>query len=945
MEKLGIKKYFTGGGKLNKIEYDKSDITITDEEGEELFIQKDVEFPKYFSQLARKIVASRYFYGEPNTPERENSLDTLVTRMTRPYEKWGVGDGYFTKSQAKIFTDELAILTKTQKMSPNSPVWFNVGNEIYESRRSKDRKDGWVISKEDHKRKIETRDYGELEIEFKKGYAMPIPQGQDHLYPQTSACFIQNVDDTMEDIMRLAVNEAMLFKYGSGTGTDLSTLRSSKEKLSGGGRPSGPLAYLVFYDKLAGIVKSGGKTRRAAKMNSIRIDHPDIKEFITSKTSEEKKISDLIAMGWDSAEAVASVHYQNANLSVRITDEFMKAVENDEEWQTIPVHNKELADEMPKYKARELFYDIAVGTHMCGDPGIQFHDTINKWHTCPKGGEIKASNPCSEYVFLNNSSCNLASLNLRGFIDENGKFNIKDFKNAIRTTAIAMDLNYNNSCFPTKEITQNSFDYRPLGMGFANLGSLVMSLGLPYDSEEARNIAGAITSLLTSTVYEVSTEMAEKIEPFKKYEENKESMKKVIKKHKEASLRLSEKIENENNLKDFNLEEIINEANSTWENAIKKGGEFGYRNAQATVLAPTGTIGFMMDCDTKGIEPEIGLVQTKLLAEGGTFQMVNGTIPFALEKLGYDNKTSKKIQEYIFQNKTAEGCELLNKEHLAVFDCSNKPKKAKRTISYNAHIDMMAAVQPFLSGAISKTVNMPKEATIEEIEKVYLNAWKKGLKAVAIYRDGSKSRQPMSFDEEKTLEEKLGEPIRRKLPNTRKSITHKFNVAGHEGYFTVGLYENKTPGELFITMAKEGKTIGGLMNVVGIMTSMALQYGVPLKSLHDKLRGQKFEPHGYIVEGDEELIGEEATSIVDYVFNWMGRQFLKKEEPKDEGQIEAIETKQIQNTGNLETLQYSELGDELGKFCPAGCGRMVKKGHCTQICPICKTSIDTGCAD
>ncbi|MDD5192181.1 MAG: adenosylcobalamin-dependent ribonucleoside-diphosphate reductase [Candidatus Nanoarchaeia archaeon] len=1011
---LGIERYFS---KMNNnlIVWEKKDTQIVDESRKPLFIQKDAEFPSYFSTVARQIVASRYFYGEPGTAERETSFKTLVERVSDTYRKWSIKQRYFNEEEAGIFKDEITDLCLRQKMSPNSPVWFNVGTERYESRKSKERKEGYIVSDKDRKIKVIDNRGKIFEVDAKKGEIIPLQNGEDHLYPQTSACFIQHVPDTMEGIIKLQANEAMLFKYGSGTGTDLSTLRSSKEKLSGGGNPSGPLAYLVHYDKLAGIVKSGGKTRRAAKMDSLRIDHPDIKDFIEAKTDQEKLINTLISGGVSQVKAVENVHYQNTNISVRITDDFMKAVENDLEWQTIPVHNKEMIKDMPKYKARELFRMIAEGTHFCGDPGIQFHTTINKWHTCQNSGPINASNPCSEYMFIDDSSCNLSSQNLRGFVDENGMFNADDFESAVRTTAILMDLNYDDSSFPTYEIAQNSHDFRPLGMGHANIGGFLMARGIPYDSDEARAIAASITALMTGKVYETSTEMAEKIGTFTYYEKNKEPMMEVIKMHRDA-------LPNIDRGKLNGLEYILDRAYQVWGRVVERGEKYGFRNAQATVLAPTGTIGFMMDCDTKGIEPEIGLVQTKLLAEGGTLRMINGCVPLGLRKLGYneeeidqivkyvaghgteqapylkqehkeelkkcdtpsllvkkleelkyDNDKISEIRKYAFGYETVEGCSLLKPEHLPVFDCSNKPEWAKRTIHYSGHLKMMAAVQPFLSGAISKTVNLPKEATVEEIEKVYKEAWKLGLKAVALYRDGSKARQPLSFSKDNLEKKVAGTPVRKKLPNERPSITHKFNVAGHEGYLTVGLYEDKTPGELFITMSKEGSTVGGLMDTIGTLTSFALQYGVPIRTLVNKMRRNRFEPYGIVMEGHKDV--HTAVSLIDYIFTYLGKRFnclessesgaydsaktndnegSSSERRKDDFVLDEIlditnslinseknnfkEGKK--NTGNAQMNKNPD-----GGYCIKCGAQMYKEGHCKEICftPDCDFVSYNGC--
>ena len=853
-EKKGLKfeRYFTQEGKVPEdyFEWGRDDISVCDDEGVELFKQKNVEFPKHWSHLARKIVGSKYFFGQEGTSEREDSLRSLVRRVTDTMAEWGIKQNYFSEKEAKIFEEELDYLAYSQKMAFNSPVWFNVGVHKL-AKGSKEKKESYIINE--------------------KGKIISLPRGKERVYPQTSACFIQSLGDTMEEIMTLARNEALLFKYGSGTGTNLSTLRSSREKLSGGGKPSGPLAYWAFWDKVAGIVKSGGKTRRAAKANILDMIHPDILEFILSKQEEEKKLHILIDNGVPWKEAQESVNYQNTNISTRATNSFMQAVLDDEDWQTIPVHSKELASQMPVYKAKELMRKIAEATYFCGDPGMQFHDTINKWHTCPNSGEIKASNPCSEYMFLDDSSCNLASQNLMKFIQikndlESARFKIAEFKHSVRTTVIAQDLAIDNSSSPTRKIAENSHNFRPLGMGYANLGSLVMSLGLPYDSDEARAVAGAITALMTGIVYETSTEMAEKFGTFKEFEKNREPMLKVMEMHRKA-------IDDIDRAKlPRGLEDILDAARETWDNVVTRGETHGYRNAQATVLAPTGTIGFMMDCDTKGVEPEIGLVQTKLLSDGGVLRLVNGNVAPVLERLGYTDKEVEEMINYIDKEETMEGAPHIKHEHLAIFDCSNKPSDGTRTISSYGHLKMMEAVQPFLSGAISKTVNLPEEATVEEIEQTYIDAWKMGLKAVALYRDNSKRIQPLNFSK-KGLEKEVSHPLRRKLPTTANSIRHKFNVANHEGYLHVGLYEDDSPGEVFITMNKEGSTIGGLMDVIGTLTSVALQYGVPLEDLIRKFRFQRFEPKGLILEGHPEI--KTADSVIDYIFHFMDKQFLE----------------------------------------------------------------------
>ena len=1274
MEKgLKIEKYFTKGMNPNVFEHfdwDKTDIEITDDGGNPMFLQKNIEFPVKWSQLARKIVASKYFYGDQKNGERENSVKQLIGRVSTTMAKWGLKQEYFfTQDEADSFKEELAFLSIDQRMAFNSPVWFNVGINLYpDANPNKEQKEAFIISS-----------YGE---------AAKIPIGKEKEYPQTSACFIQEVKDTMESIMDLAKKEALLFKYGSGTGTNLSTLRSSRERLSGGGKPSGPLAYWSFYDKVAGIVKSGGKTRRAAKMDILNISHPDILEFIQSKRREEKKLHILIDNGIDWKEAVDTCNFQNTNISVRLTDNFMKAVIEDDEWRTIPVKCKELANEMPKYRAKDLLREISEGTHFCGDPGLQFHDIINKWHTCPNSAPINASNPCvtgdtkiltkegkwiridsminketnlltntgiikeskiegsfktgtkpvykletkkgyeikltgdhkiltinrgfvptceltiddyvlipsnnvseieevedkkfyqmlgvylgdgcftksgdqkmvvltmdklnereiiesfanytaenysrlthkntpaitiqtptsarftvtnnllinrieeyvdfsfkahqkrisekifslslseqkyvlqglftadgtvanygeksqyvaldstslqllkdtqilllgfgiksklyknrragkdkamlpdgkgglkeycvkevhslriskssrinfekhigfmsesqknkklkimnsqvktyedypidsvkslkyvgiedvydlteplthtfvangitihncSEYMFVDNSSCNLASLNLIKFLNEDGSFNVKDFSNAVRITAIAQDLEIDNSSYPTKEIAENSHKFRPLGMGYANLGSLLMYLGIPYDSDEARAVAGCVTALLTGKVYETSTEMAEMIGTFEEFEKNKEPMLNVMRMHKDALQGIQK-----NNLP-FGFDIVLDEAKKTWDNVIKRGEIHGFRNAQATVLAPTGTIGFMMDCDTKGIEPEIGLVQVKLLSDGGTLKLVNSTIEPALKRLGYSDEKINKIFKYVEENETIEGSGL-NEKHLAVFDCANKPPKGKRTISYKGHLNMMTAVQPFISGAISKTVNLPKEVSVQEIENVYIEAWQNGLKAVALYRDQSKRIQPLSFSKK----QEKAVPVRRKLPLTRNSITHKFDIAGHEGYITIGMYDDGSPGETFITMSKEGSTIGGLMDGFATSLSMNLQYGVPLQTLVNKFKHQRFEPKGIVWEGHPEI--KTADSVIDYIFTFLEKEFIHK---KRIIQKEGVEKK--------ENIDSEEIEDaEMGGMCPICGEQLVKKGHCTEICRRCNYVSETGC--
>ncbi len=845
---LRIEPFFSTPGvhPFEQLEWEKRSAKITGDNGQVIFEQDNIEVPTTWSQLATKVVASKYFYGDVETGQRERSVKQLVHRVCRTIADRGKKDGYFAAdADAEVFYNELTWLCVNQYGSFNSPVWFNVG--LF---------DVYGVTGSKHNYHWDTQQKAAVACE------------SSYEYPQASACFIQSVKDSMEDIMRLATSEAMLFKHGSGTGTDLSTLRSSKEKLSGGGKPSGPLSFMRVYDQIAAVIKSGGKTRRAAKMQSLKIDHPDIREFITCKTEEEKKAWALIEAGYDgdyNNEAYNSVMFQNSNLSVRITDEFMQAVEKDAKWAT---HSVTTSEKMQEYSARELMNLIAEGTRICGDPGLQYHSTINRWHTCPNSGPINASNPCSEYMFLDDSACNLASLNLMKFRKEDGSFDVAGFKKAVRLFVIAQEIFVDNGSYPDKAITINSHLFRPLGLGYANLGSLAMSLAFAYDSDGARALAAAVSAIMTGAAYVASAEIASIKGPFEEFGKNSDAMLKVINMHRQCAYGIPE-----SHCPDY----LRNAAKDAWDQASDAGTKVGFRNAQVTVLAPTGTIGFMMDCDTTGIEPDIALVKYKLLAGGGMLKLVNRTVPMALEKLGYSADEIKSICDYIDKNETIEDAEMLNPAHLPIFDCAFKPRNGKRCIHYMAHLKMMAAVQPFISGAISKTINMPKESTTEEIAAAYMEGWKLGLKAVAIYRDGSKKLQPVSTKKHKdtsvkgeTEEPVPARPFRRRLPDTRQSITHKFSVTGHEGYLTVGLYEDGQPGELFITMAKEGSTVGGLMDVIGTCTSMALQYGVPLITLVDKFRHARFEPAGMTSNRDIPF----AKSLIDYIFCWMGCQFI-----------------------------------------------------------------------
>ena len=872
---------------FDQLEWDRRVAEITDDAGKVIFKQENVEVPKTWSLLATKVVVSKYFYGEQNTSERETSVRQLIHRICRTIADWGIKDGYFSKADGEVFYDELTWLCVNQYGAFNSPVWFNVGlfHEYGVGKASG--KGNWFFN-----RKTGVAERAATQYE----------------YPQGSACFIQSVADNMEDIMRLAHSEAMLFKYGSGTGTDLSPIRSSKEKLSGGGRPSGPMSFLKVYDQVANVVKSGGKTRRAAKMNTLRDWHGDIEEFIDAKQKEEKKAWALIEQGYDGSyngDAYGSVMYQNENLSVRASDEFMQAALDGKEWWTRSVQT---GKPLHKKDASTLLNKIAEGTWVCGDPGMQYDGAIHKWHTCKGTEPIHSTNPCSEYVFINNTACNLASLNLMKFKREDGKFDVERFKAAVRIYITAQEILVDNASYPTKEIAENSHIFRTLGLGYANLGSLVMSYGLPYDSDEGRALAGALTAIMTGHAYEQSAAIAGNIGAFPGYrdarcahvdqplaKDNIESMLGVIKQHRDAVEEIQPSAE-------FNY--LKDEARNCWNRALEKGKKSGYRNAQVTVLAPTGTIAFLMDCDTTGVEPDIALVKYKLLAGGGMLKIVNRTVPQALKRLGYSTAESDAIIAHIEKHDTIEDIEEngqtirsgLKPEHLPVFDCAFKPHKGKRSIQYMAHLKMMGAAQPFISGAISKTVNMPNESTVEDIRDAYVQAWKMGLKCVAIYRDGSKRSQPLNTKKtneggDKTaapetskleyrvkeletelakLRAQVGQPLRRRLPDTRTAITHKFDIAGHEGYLTVGLFDDGQPGELFVTMAKEGSTIGGLMDTIGTLTSMSLQYGVPLETLLKKFGHQRFEPSGFTKNPEI----RNASSIIDYVFRWLAFQFI-----------------------------------------------------------------------
>jgi ribonucleoside-diphosphate reductase alpha chain len=832
---LEFERYFSTEGvdPFDEVEWELRSAIITNERGELVFEQRDVEFPRFWSQQATNIVVSKYFRGPLGTPQRERSVRQLIGRVVDTITAWARAQEYFaSEDDLQAFSDDLKHLLLYQKGSFNSPVWFNCGFERQ---------------------------------------------------PQCSACFINSVQDTMESILTLAKTEGMLFKFGSGTGSNLSAIRSSREMLAGGGTASGPVSFMKGFDAFAGVIKSGGKTRRAAKMVILNADHPDVVEFINCKVEEEKKAWALIDAGYDGSftgPAYASVFFQNSNNSVRVTDEFMRAVLDDGEWQTRAVTTGEVMD---TYRARDLMRQIAEATWICGDPGMQFDTTVNDWHTCPNTSRINASNPCSEYMFLDDSACNLASINLMKFLDtERGEgvprggdaeFDAEAFEKACATFITAQEILVDNASYPTKAIERNSLDYRPLGLGYANLGALLMSRGLPYDSDAGRDYAAAITAVMHGAAYAQSARIArDHGGPFPGYEKNREPMLRVMRKHRAA-------------LKDINRTHVpkplLERAREIWDECVDLGERHGYRNAQATVLAPTGTIGFMMDCDTTGVEPDIALVKYKKLVGGGLMKIVNNTVPMALQKLGYSAVQIRDIVGYIDEHETIEGAPHLKDKDLAVFDCAFKPARGMRSIHYMGHIKMVGAVQPFISGAISKTVNVPKDASVADIEQAYIDAWRLGTKAVSIYRDGSKRTQPLNTSKDKAPASAAdaasagydAAPRRHRLPDERQSITHKFDIAGHEGYITVGLYEDGQPGELFLTMAKEGSTISGFADAFAQAISYALQYGVPLQDLVDKFSHVRFEPSGMTKNPDIRF----AKSIVDYIFRWLAVKFLSPE--------------------------------------------------------------------
>ncbi|MBI5280791.1 MAG: vitamin B12-dependent ribonucleotide reductase [Candidatus Solibacter usitatus] len=851
---LAFPRYFTarleaGRTPYTEVRWETRTASIGNDKGAMIFEQKDTEVPADWSQTATNIVASKYFHGKMGTPEREHSVAQLVHRVVDTISEWGIEGRYFRSLEdAANFRNELAHLMLTQKACFNSPVWFNVGV------------------------KEENRGYGWY---FDEATDSVVKMDKSTHRPQCSACFINSVQDSLESILDLAKTEGMLFKWGSGTGTNLSTLREENGLLWGGGRASGPLSFMKGFDAFAGVIKSGGKTRRAAKMVILNAEHPDVEQFIWCKAKEEKKAHTLIDAGYDQSldgEAYSSIFFQNANNSVRATDEFMQAVVNDADWWTRSVVSGE---PVKRYRARDLMRSIAEATWQCGDPGMQFDTIINRWHTSKNSARINASNPCSEYMFLDDSACNLASLNLMKFVNGAGQFDVEAFRHAVDTVILAQEILVDSASYPTERIARNSHDFRPLGLGFANLGCLLMSMGVPYDSDQGRAWAGVISAIMSGQAYLTSARCAEVVGPCPGYAVNEEPFLEVVKMHWDSVNGIDSRHVSPS---------AFQAAGEVWKQASELGQKTGFRNAQVTVIAPTGTIGFMMDCDTTGVEPDLALVKYKKLVGGGVIKIVNNTVPSALIRLGYSPEQVEEIVRHIDASGTIEGAPHLKNEHLPVFDCSFKAPNGARFIHHMGHVRMMAAVQPFISGAISKTINMPEESTVEEISGAYIESWKLGLKAVAIYRDGSKRVQPLSSSSGKgekkaavpapapaRVEERIVyRPQRRKLPDERQSLTHKFSIAGHEGYITVGLFDDGTPGELFITMAKEGSTISGLMDSFATTVSYALQYGVPLKFFVDKFSHVRFEPSGYT--GNSQI--PYAKSIMDYIFRWLALKFI-----------------------------------------------------------------------
>jgi ribonucleoside-diphosphate reductase alpha chain len=900
-EGLTFKRYFTTEGvhPYDEIEWEKRDALIPNyKEGGNAFEQRDVEFPASWSQNATNIVAQKYFRGTLGTSERESSVRQLVGRVVDTITGWGRERGYFaTEHDAQVFSEELTHLLVNQKAAFNSPVWFNVG----------------------------------------------VPD----MTAQCSACFILAVDDHMSSILNWYVEEGTIFKGGSGSGINLSTLRSSKERVAGGGTASGPVSFMRGADASAGTIKSGGKTRRAAKMVILNADHPDIVDFIWCKANEEHKARALRDAGFDmdlDGTDSYSIQYQNANNSVRVTDEFMKAYEQDQDWKLKAVTRDEVVETV---RARDIMRQIAQAAWECADPGMQYDTTINEWHTCPASGRINASNPCSEYMHLDNSACNLASLNLMKFVGPEGNFDVASFKHAIEIIFTAQEIVVGPSDYPTEKIAENARAFRQLGLGYANLGALLMARGLPYDSDAGRAWAGAITALMTGHAYRTSARIAEVMGPFEGYRPNADAMLRVMRKHREEVDHVDG---------DLVSEALLSAARNAWDEAVSLGEQFGFRNAQATVLAPTGTIGLMMDCDTTGIEPELALVKTKKLVGGGSMQFVNQTVPRALERLGYAPDEIDDIVAYIAEQNSVAGAPHLRPEHYPVFDTA----MGDQSIHYMGHVRMMAAAQPFISGAISKTVNMPEHATVEEVEQLFAESWRLGLKAVAIYRDNCKVAQPLSVDKKakgaapQPGPEKLAEPIRRRLPMSRPSITTSFQVGDAEGYITAGCYPDDGLGEIFLKTSKQGSTLSGVMDAFAIAVSLGLQYGVPLEAFVSKFINTKFEPSGMTNDPDIRF----ATSMVDYVFRRLALDHLPPEK-RDALGIRSIEERK--QTASSEAAEKTppavstapqaatpiELTEKLeahaadAPLCYSCGSKMQPAGSC-YVCPSCGST--SGCS-
>ncbi|GIU85441.1 MAG: ribonucleoside-diphosphate reductase subunit alpha [Acidimicrobiales bacterium] len=859
---IGFRRQFTVAGvdPYDTVVWERRDARIENfVDGTVAFEQKDVEFPVTWSQNATNIVSQKYFRGTPGTPERESSLRQMVERVVGTITSWGLADGYFTSTEeAEVFADELRWLIIHQYASFNSPVWFNIG-------------------------------------------VPGVPQ-------QASACFILSVEDTMDSILNWYVEEGIIFKGGSGAGVNLSKIRSSHEPLKGGGTASGPVSFMRGADASAGTIKSGGKTRRAAKMVILNVDHPDVEEFIWCKAREERKARVLRDAGFDmdldGADSF-SIQYQNANNSVRVTDEFMRAVLEDREWHLRAVTDGRI---IKTVRARDLMRQIAQAAWECADPGMQFDTTINRWNTAANTGRINASNPCSEYMHLDNSACNLASLNLLKFLDEEGNFDVDGFKAAVQVVFTAQEILVGHADYPTEKIGETARRFRQLGLGYANLGALLMALGLPYDSEEGRAWAASITALMTGHAYAVSARIAARMGPFAGFAENREPMLRVLEQHRSAAWEINDALA---------PEPVLTAARAAWDEACRGARLHGVRNSQATVLAPTGTIGLMMDCDTTGVEPDLSLVKTKKLVGGGTMTIVNKTVPRALKKLGYDDHQIDEIVRYVDQHNSVIGAPHLRAEHLPVFACS----MGDNPIHYMGHVRMMAAIQPFISGAISKTVNMPEDVSVEDVENLYIEAWKMGLKAVAIYRDNCKVAQPLqgkkrTRDDAGTLageaepvvvERVVHEPIRRKLPRDRRSRTFEFRVADCKGFVTVGEYPDGRPGEIFIKVSKQGSTLAGIMDSFAIAISHGLQYGVPLRSYVEAFTGMRFEPAG--ITDDPEI--RIATSLMDYLFRKLALLYLSPEERAELNIFSAEERTQPTLPGVEESVVETRQGHDV----------------------------------